>query len=106
MARSDSGNRGGPADRHGPTRGAGAAGPAAGPAQAAAGRPDRSRLSEREAQILGLIARGRSNRQIGELLQLSEGTVKGHVHRILLKLGAADRTQATIAALRKGILTL
>ena len=59
-------------------------------------------LSGREVEILGLVARGRSNREIGVLLDLSEGTVKGHLRRILRKLGASDRTQATAKALERG----
>ena len=67
-------------------------------------RPDRSDLTPRETQVLGLLARGRSNREIGGALAIAEGTVKGHVHRILRKLRASNRTEAAVAALRAGSL--
>jgi DNA-binding NarL/FixJ family response regulator len=47
-----------------------------------------------------------SNRQIGEALAISEGTVKTHVNNILGKLGVSDRTQATVAAIERGIVRL
>jgi DNA-binding NarL/FixJ family response regulator len=55
-------------------------------------------LSEREVEILRLIASGGSNREIAEALFLAEGTVKNHVTNILGKLGVRDRTQAAIKA--------
>jgi len=55
-------------------------------------------LSEREAEILRLIANGASNRQIADTLFLAEGTVKNYVTNILGKLGVRDRTQAAIKA--------
>ncbi len=55
-------------------------------------------LSERELQILELIAEGQSNREIGELLALTTGTVKWYMTRILGKLGAANRTEAVARA--------
>jgi NarL family two-component system response regulator LiaR len=60
-------------------------------------------LTERELEVLRLIARGRSNRQIAEELVISEKTVKTHVSNILSKLHLADRTQAAIYALREGL---
>jgi NarL family two-component system response regulator LiaR len=60
-------------------------------------------LSERELEVLRLIADGRSNAAIAGPLVLSEKTVKGHVSNILNKLQLADRTQAAIFALRGGI---
>lgn len=63
-------------------------------------------LSQRELDVLRLMAAGRSNRGIGEALWISETTVKTHVSHILRKLGAADRTQAVVAAARAGIVDL
>jgi NarL family two-component system response regulator LiaR len=60
-------------------------------------------LSERELEVLRLIADGLSNADIAAQLVLSEKTVKGHVSNILSKLQLADRTQAAIFALRGGI---
>ncbi|MHC1559904.1 response regulator [Actinomycetospora sp. C-140] len=55
-------------------------------------------LSEREADVLRLLADGRSNREIAGMLYLAEGTVKNHVTNVLGKLGARDRTQAALRA--------
>ena len=55
-------------------------------------------LTEREHEILTLVAKGASNRQIGELLFITEGTVKNHMSNILSKLGLRDRTQAALYA--------
>jgi NarL family two-component system response regulator LiaR len=60
-------------------------------------------LSEREREVLRLIAEGLSNQQIAEQLVISEGTVKSHVSNILSKLHLADRTQAAIFAWREGL---
>jgi two-component system NarL family response regulator len=60
----------------------------------------------RELEVLGLIVNGRSNKEIGRLLGIAEGTVKSHVNRLLEKLGADDRTQAATAALRRGFFHL
>lgn len=60
-------------------------------------------LTERESEVLGLIADGRSNREIARALVLSEKTVKTHVSNILMKLDLADRTQAALWAVRHGI---
>lgn len=60
-------------------------------------------LSERELEILKLIARGMNNRAIAETLFLSEGTVRNYVSGILAKLEVEDRTQAAIIALRYGL---
>ena len=59
-------------------------------------------LTEREREVLGLIADGRSNREIARALVLSEKTVKTHVSNILMKLDLADRTQAALWAVRHG----
>lgn len=60
-------------------------------------------LTERELDVLKLIANGLSNGQIAETLVISENTVKGHVSNILSKLHLADRTQAAVYAWQKGI---
>ena len=53
--------------------------------------------------MLGLIARGFSNRQIADALHITEGTVKGHVSNVLSKLHLQDRTQAALYAVRHGL---
>lgn len=60
-------------------------------------------LTEREREVLSLIADGRSNREIARALVLSEKTVKTHVSNILMKLDLADRTQAALWAVRNGV---
>ncbi len=62
-------------------------------------------LTEREREVLQLIADGRNNREIAEKLVISEKTVKTHVSNILGKLNLDDRTQAAIYALRHGLTT-
>jgi len=56
-------------------------------------------LSDRERDVIRLMAGGFSNREIGEMIGLSEGTVKNHVSRLLLKLDARDRTSAVLKAI-------
>jgi NarL family two-component system response regulator LiaR len=65
-----------------------------------------NQLTPREAEVLTLVARGRSNRAIGDQLFIGEETVKTHISNILAKLHLADRTQAAIYALRKGLVPL
>ncbi|HYC71910.1 MAG TPA: response regulator transcription factor [Opitutaceae bacterium] len=65
-----------------------------------------SQLSAREIEVLTLIARGMSNKEIGAQLDVVEATVKVHVTNILAKLGVSDRTQAIIAGVRRGIIQL
>lgn len=60
-------------------------------------------LTDRESEVLGQIADGRSNREIARALVLSEKTVKTHVSNILMKLDLADRTQAALWAVRHGV---
>jgi len=69
-------------------------------------RPPGSDLSPRELQVLKRIVEGCSNREIGESLGISEATVKWHVNIILSRLHVTDRTQATVAALKRGIVHL
>jgi DNA-binding NarL/FixJ family response regulator len=68
-----------------------------------ANRPPKSELTDRELQILNLILKGMSNRQIGESLGIAEPTVKWHVNILLSRLNVSDRTQAAVAALQRGI---
>ena len=65
-----------------------------------------SQLSEREHEVLGLLARGLNNADIAQTLFLSEGTVKNYVSIIFSKLGVADRTQAAVLAIRTGLVKL
>jgi NarL family two-component system response regulator LiaR len=60
-------------------------------------------LTEREMEVIKLIARGHNNEKIAEELVISVGTVKGHVSNILGKLHLADRTQAAVLAWQEGI---
>ncbi len=61
-------------------------------------------LTEREIEVLRLIAKGASNREIAEQLVISEGTVKNHISNILSRLGLRDRTQAALYAREAGLL--
>jgi DNA-binding NarL/FixJ family response regulator len=65
--------------------------------------PSAPSLTPRESQVLGLIAKGQTNRQIARALGVSEKTVKTHVTNLLRRIGAADRTQAALWAVRHGI---
>jgi len=64
------------------------------------------KLNERELAVLKLLARGLSNGDIAQRLFLSEGTIKNYVSSILDKLGASDRTQAAVIAMRYGLADL
>jgi two-component system, NarL family, response regulator LiaR len=63
-------------------------------------------LSDRELEVLRLLAQGLSNAEIARRLYLSEGTVRNYVSAVLAKLGVTDRTQAAILALRHGLVDL
>jgi DNA-binding NarL/FixJ family response regulator len=63
-------------------------------------------LSEREREVLGLLARGMTNAEIAKRLYLSEGTVRNYVSAVLAKLDVPDRTQAAVLALRYGLVSL
>jgi DNA-binding NarL/FixJ family response regulator len=63
-------------------------------------------LSARQREVLALLAAGRSNHEIAATLGISEETVKVHVSVILMRLGVRDRTQAVLAALRRGFANL
>jgi NarL family two-component system response regulator LiaR len=72
-----------------------------------AGRgPGSDLLTERETEVLRLIAQGRSNREIAQQLAISEATVRTHVSNILNKLKLSSRTQAALYALREGLASL
>ena len=63
-------------------------------------------LSDREAEVLRLVAVGKANKEIGHALSLSEETVKAHLKNIFAKLDVADRTHAVTVAARRGIIEL
>jgi DNA-binding NarL/FixJ family response regulator len=63
-------------------------------------------LTERETEVLELVAQGLSNKEIAGRLGTASGTVKMHVQNVLEKLGASDRTHAVTIAIRRGILRL
>lgn len=65
-----------------------------------------SHLTPREVEVLGLVAKGLSNKEVGAALHLVEGTVKVHLTSILAKLGVSDRTQAILAAVKRGIIQI
>jgi DNA-binding NarL/FixJ family response regulator len=66
-------------------------------------RTPNSDLSPREREVLSLMVQGKSNKDIGAALRITEATVKCHVSVILERLGVTDRTQAVIAALQRGL---
>lgn len=63
-------------------------------------------LSEREIEVLRMVAGGNANKEIGARLDITEETVKGHLKNIMAKLGANDRTHAVTIALKRGIIEL
>jgi DNA-binding NarL/FixJ family response regulator len=68
--------------------------------------PSRGALSARELEVLTLVARGASNKEIARALYLSEATVKSHLLHLFAKLAVSDRTAAVTAALERGLLHL
>lgn len=68
--------------------------------------PVSTRLSSREVEVLRCAAKGRSNREIGEMLEISVRTVQGHLVKIFSKLHVASRTEAVIVGLQQGLITL
>lgn len=71
--------------------------------RALASRMPDGELSSREREVLNLLVRGRSNREIAKELSIKEATVKSHVSVILMRLNVTDRTQAVITALQRGL---
>jgi DNA-binding NarL/FixJ family response regulator len=68
--------------------------------------PSGEQLTERETEILQLMARGAANKEISAQLSISESTVKTHISNIFQKLGVNDRTEAVTQALKRGIIRL
>jgi DNA-binding NarL/FixJ family response regulator len=95
-------------------RRAAVAGPPASPPDQANGRPERDdhaklllrSLSERERQILALLARGYSNRRIADACHLSLNTVRTHVQNVLVKLGVHSKLEAAALAVRQGLVPI
>jgi DNA-binding NarL/FixJ family response regulator len=75
-------------------------------AQRLADRMVGSELTARELEVLKLIVAGKSNKEIGSALSISEATVKTHINNLLNKMGVSDRTQAATTALQRGIVHL
>jgi DNA-binding NarL/FixJ family response regulator len=75
-------------------------------AQKLAERMATEQLTQREQDVLEQIVRGKSNKEIGVALEISEATVKTHINNLLGKLGVEDRTQAATAAIQRGLVQL
>jgi len=75
-------------------------------AQKLAERMATEQLTHREQDVLEQIVRGKSNKEIGAALDISEATVKTHINNLLGKLGVEDRTQAATAAIQRGLVQL
>jgi DNA-binding NarL/FixJ family response regulator len=69
-------------------------------------RVSESSLTPREIEVLELVAKGLSNKEIGGVLRTSAGTVKTHLKRIFVKLGVTDRTEAALTAVQRGLVSL
>ena len=63
-------------------------------------------VSDREREVLQLIARGKANKEIAAALGISEETVKRHASNLFVKMGVADRAQATSEGIRRGLIQL
>jgi DNA-binding NarL/FixJ family response regulator len=74
--------------------------------RALASRTPDSDLSAREREVLSLLARGETNKEIANHLGITEATVKCHVSVILMRLQVSDRTQAVVTALQRGLVHL
>ena len=68
--------------------------------------PAEENLSPREIEVLGLVSKGKSNKEVGKALHISTATVKTHLIHIYQKLGVDDRTAAVTTAVEKKIITL
>ncbi|HEV2318356.1 MAG TPA: response regulator transcription factor [Verrucomicrobiae bacterium] len=75
-------------------------------AERLAARQQRADLSQRETEVLSLLVKGRSNKEISSSLFISEDTVKAHLKTLFIKLNVKDRTDAAICAVRHGIVHL
>jgi DNA-binding NarL/FixJ family response regulator len=75
-------------------------------AQRLAARQQRADLSQRETEVLSLLTKGRSNKEISSSLFITEDTVKAHLKTLFIKLNVKDRTEAAINAVRQGIVHL
>ena len=75
-------------------------------AQKLAERMATEQLTQREQDVLEQIVQGKSNKEIGTALEISEATVKTHINNLLGKLGVEDRTQAATAAIQRGLVQL
>lgn len=75
-------------------------------AERLAERMSGSELTSREMDVLELIVKGQSNKEIAGTLNISEATVKSHINNLLSKLGVTDRTQAATTALQRGLVHL
>lgn len=73
-----------------------------GPPESETGQPDET-LSEREMEVVGLIAQGKTNKEIAQILVIAEKTARNHVSRILTKLGLSRRSQAAAWAIKAGL---
>jgi DNA-binding NarL/FixJ family response regulator len=71
-----------------------------------AARQQRAELSQREMEVLQLLVKGRSNKEISAVLFITEDTVKAHLKTLFVKLHVQDRTQSAINAVRHGIVHL
>jgi len=75
-------------------------------ADSLAQRYDADDLTDREIEILRLVAAGNSNKRVGDCLSITEETVKSHMKNVISKLGASDRTHAVQIAMQRGFLAL